>query len=143
MGTRSLTIVKDQDNKPIIKMYRQYDGYPSVHGQELAEFLKGIRIVNGIGSDRDKIANGMNCLAAQIVAHFKQEVGGFYLHPPTRSKRGAYGEEYTYTVYFKPAIGSDSMSPKGNLYVKCYDIWNKKVVYDATVDEILEMVQVD
>ena len=38
MGTRSLTFVYDGE-QPIINMYRQFDGYPSGHGQELAEFL--------------------------------------------------------------------------------------------------------
>ena len=38
MGTRSLTFVYDEDT-PLINMYRQYDGYPSGHGAELADFL--------------------------------------------------------------------------------------------------------
>ena len=38
MGTRSLTFVYE-DNKPIVNMYRQFDGYPEGHGQELADFL--------------------------------------------------------------------------------------------------------
>lgn len=52
-------------------MYRQYDGYPSGHGQELADYLKTFRITNGISGDPINTANGMACLAAQIVAHFK------------------------------------------------------------------------
>ena len=38
MGTRSLTFVYEGE-KPIVNMYRQFDGYPSGHGAELAEFL--------------------------------------------------------------------------------------------------------
>ena len=38
MGTRSLTFVYDEQ-EAIINMYRQYDGYPTGHGAELAEFL--------------------------------------------------------------------------------------------------------
>ena len=34
MGTRSLTFVYEGD-KPFVNMYRQFDGYPSGHGQEL------------------------------------------------------------------------------------------------------------
>lgn len=101
MGTRSLTVMHDDadnyDGEEIVVMYRQMDGYPSGHGQELRDFLSNIVIVNGIGlSDNRRIANGGSCLAAQIVAHFKDEVGGFYLYPAgTRD----CGEEYIYHVY--------------------------------------------
>jgi hypothetical protein len=97
MGTRSLTHIKDSNNKTILTMYRQYDGYCSAHGLELAEFLNPIQLVNGFGRDTDtlKIANGSGCLAAQLVAHFKHDVGGFYLYPPNSKN---CGEEYTYTI---------------------------------------------
>jgi hypothetical protein len=89
MGTRSLTKVfeKWEDTKgeekrqAIMCMYRQYDGYPSGHGQDLAEFLEPFTIVNGLGlDDKRKIANGMGCLAAQLVAHFKEGPGNIYLY---------------------------------------------------------------
>ena len=97
MGTRSLTHIKNSNNKTILTMYRQYDSYPNGHGLELAEFLTPIRLVNGFGRDTDtlKIANGEGCLAAQLVAHFKHDVGGFYLYPPNSKD---CGEEYTYTI---------------------------------------------
>ena len=81
MGTRSLTFVYDEDNTPIINMYAQYDGYPEGHGRELAEFLTPVKMVNGIVRGHTNIANGMGCLAAQLVANFKQDAGGFYLYP--------------------------------------------------------------
>ena len=34
--------------KPVCNMYRQFDGYPTGHGAELAEFLNGGRLVNGL-----------------------------------------------------------------------------------------------
>ena len=51
MGTRSLTVFNDEDGKEIAVMYRQFDGYPSGHGTELAEFLAGKKMVNGFNSD--------------------------------------------------------------------------------------------
>ena len=84
MGTRSLTFVYDGD-VPVINIYRQYDGYPSGHGTELAEFLDGI-----------EGANGMTCLAAQLVANFKKTVGGFYIHPVAETD---CGQDYEYHVY--------------------------------------------
>jgi hypothetical protein len=97
MGTRSLTIVEDDRCAEICVLYRQYDGYPTGHGAELKSFLEGIQVVNGLGLGNEKrVANGMDCLAAQLVAHFKKEPGGFYLYPAgTRD----CGEEYIYTVY--------------------------------------------
>lgn len=98
MGTRSLTAIVDRSwDKPqeICVLYRQYDGYPSGHGKELKEFLQGMRIVNGIRLDeRPPFANGMSCLAAQLVAHFKKDAkGGFYLH-----EAGTRGQQYLYIV---------------------------------------------
>jgi len=96
MGTRCLTVVEDENGNEILNMMRQMDGYPEGHGAELAEFLKDMVIVNGVSmNDTRKIANGMGCLAAQLVAHFKDYVGEFYLMPP---KHRGFDEEYVYTV---------------------------------------------
>jgi hypothetical protein len=95
MGTRALTFVYD-GNKPIVNLYRQYDGYPTGHGAELAEFLNGFTIVNGIGAETTRVANGMGCLAAQVVAHFKDSVGGFYIHSVESTE---CGQDYEYHVY--------------------------------------------
>jgi hypothetical protein len=112
MSTRSLTIVRKNNNRDsdrIITMYRQSDGYPSGHGKDLADFLSKIKMVNGISMERESIANGVACLAAQIVAHFKTEPGGIYLHAGSdEDAPGAYSEEYTYEVFadtFKPQDG--------------------------------------
>lgn len=104
MGTRALTVIEDADGQEIAVLYRQHDGYPEGHGKELTAFLAGRRVVNGIGGgDRDgQASNGMECLAASLVAHFKEEIGGFYLYPAgTRD----CGEEYIYTV--KPTPGGE------------------------------------
>ena len=97
MGTRSLTIIKEVEGAEICVLYRQYDGYPTGHGADLKSFLEGIQVVNGLGLGNNKrTANGMECLAAQLIAHFKTEPGGFYLYPAgTRD----CGEEYIYTIY--------------------------------------------
>lgn len=96
MGTRSLTFVYD-DNRPVINMYRQFDGYPSGHGQELAEFLLSGKMVNGIPvGSKERMFNGMGCLAAQLVANFKKDAGGFYLYPMDCTD---CWQEYEYHVY--------------------------------------------
>lgn len=97
MGTRSLTFVYDENNRSKnICMYRQFDGYPEGHGKELADFLLSKKLVNGIGRDPVDVANGMGCLSALMVSHFKKEAGNFYIYP-TRTKD--VGEEFEYHVY--------------------------------------------
>jgi hypothetical protein len=98
MGTRSLTFVYDGET-PIINMYRQYDGYPTGHGAELGEFLSQFEMCNGIPVGKaveKKLANGMGCLAAQLVCNFKAGAGGFYLYPTSSDD---CGQDYEYHVY--------------------------------------------
>ena len=97
MGTRSLTFVYNEHNEAILNLYRQYDGYiEGGHGSELAEFLAGKKLVNGFGRESNDLANGMGCLAASLVAHFKETVGGFYIHSVTSTD---CGQDYEYHVY--------------------------------------------
>lgn len=134
MGTRSLTYVLDEDGTKIINMYRQYDGYPSGHGKDLAEFLEPIVMTNGIGvvGDGAKIANGPGCLAAQLVAHFKDGPGGIYLGPTTAVD---CGQDYEYHV-----------KPKGEgaaIEVECYAVGGgyegvplrRKKIFDGGIEE--------
>ena len=121
MGTRSLTVLQDNDGQEIAVLYRQMDGYPEGHGAELARYLKPFRVVNGfgLGDTKGKAANGMPCLAAQLIAKFKRDIGGFYLHPAgTRD----CGEEYVYTVYLKD----------GEVCLRCRIAYGEtKLLYDG------------
>lgn len=101
MGTRSLTFVHDDDAQQSVLacVYRQFDGYPEGLGIEHAEFLKQIKLINGIGSGQQvagKFANGMGCLAAQLIEHMKDhQVGSVYLYPVDTTDAGS---EYHYHV---------------------------------------------
>ena len=96
MGTRSLTYVFDGD-QPILCLYRQYDGYVAGHGREVAEFLRGNQVVNGLSLNPGKVFNGMGCLAASLVAHFKKAPGQFYIHAPVLGRDD--GQDYEYHIY--------------------------------------------
>ena len=114
MGTRSLTFVYEND-RPIMNMYRQFDGYPSGHGLELAEFLNGKTLVNGYSDPKSTVeANGMGCLAAQMIANFKKSVGGFYIHPVEDTN---CGQDYSYHVYQDRVMVLD---------------YNRKVIYNGS-----------
>lgn len=105
MGTRSTTAIRDENGKTLVTIYRQYDGYPTGHGQELADFLKARTLINGIGNQTALThANGMGCLAAQLVTHLKgDQIGNIYITNEGDS------QEYNYTVYSKD----------GQLYMRC------------------------
>lgn len=118
MGTRSLTIIRDEQGTDLLTMYRQFDGYPEGHGKALASFLAPFKVGNCITdySPNVKQANGAGCLAAQVVAHFKRPtpktkfsaargpIGNFYVYP-NGSKD--VGEEYVYIVKVNhlPGVG--------------------------------------
>jgi hypothetical protein len=96
MGTRHLTYVYDETDTILLCMYGQWDGYISGHGTDLADFLNSFdAIVSGIPvGDPRKMANGMGCLAAQLVAHFKDGAGNFYIYPPNND----CWQEYEYHI---------------------------------------------
>jgi hypothetical protein len=129
MGTHSLIIVQHQpqstqsaQHKPEIYavIYQQYDGYLDGVGQLLYNLLRNVRVVNGIpaGDTRD-VANGPGCLAARIVAFFKNKsknanragfrangisgpewAGGCYLLAPSKFSAGLE-EEWNYYITVK------------------------------------------
>ena len=137
MGTRSLTTFIDNFNdEEIVVMYRQMDGYPEGHGVALLEFLQGMDIVNGlpVGKSDDSLANGMSCLAAQVISHFKQGAGDFYLH--TANTRD-YGEEYIYTIYVHRCIEETN----DMLKVRVHKVYDNKDIFDGTVDEMKDWLE--
>jgi hypothetical protein len=75
----------DDFEQHVMTMFNMSDSYPSGLGNDLHEFLKGMQITRGISLSRvpdQKTANGMECLAAQLVARFKTGVGGIYIYSP-------------------------------------------------------------
>lgn len=101
MGTRStITFISEYGQKePILRVYTQFDGYIQGAGHDLAEFLKDKTIINGIQSGQTMEtghANGMGCLSAQFVKHYKDKIGGVYLIPTS----GVGNESYNYIVSF-------------------------------------------
>ena len=133
MGTRALTFVYDGET-PIINLYRQYDGYPTGHGAELAQFLDGFKIVNGLGpASPSRIANGMGCLAAQLVSHFKgDEAGQFYLYSPQTVE---CGQDYEYHVYQKDKELRVAVTNRGCNFFGLTMSDTNEGIFDGTVAE--------
>ena len=112
MGTRSTYRVIEEwtDDRPeakvkkgqnkLVLLYAQFDGYPEGHPMETAEWLAKGNVVSGFRPGEDTLQfNGAGCLAAQLVAKFKDGVGGYYIHP--MSHRGHCWENYTYDIIVK------------------------------------------
>ena len=134
MGTWSLTYIKNGSpaDETIACIYRQYDGYPEGHGKDLAEFLQGFKVVNGLGiNNPEKTANGMGCLAAQIVAHFKERPGDIYLYPPETED---VGEEYIYYIW----IGNSDIHGPNTLFIQIYDKWDGDALFSTTPNELIK-----
>jgi hypothetical protein len=98
MGTHSYIIMRVKVGDEWVtycKLYQQCDGYLDGVGLNLATFLYEMRLTNGFAKvDRKNLANGAECLFAQIVARFKKEPGYTYLTNPNSPDL----EEYNYFV---------------------------------------------
>jgi hypothetical protein len=109
MATRALiNIVQRQEGRSFSKMLKpsdiyvqirkHYDGYQSGLGVTLANYLQGYDIRNGIPSKyQGPIANGIGCLAAQLISYLKQEPGDVYVQPPVDLGL----EDYVYYIWVK------------------------------------------
>ncbi len=134
MGTRSLTVFMDSffsnshGDKEIAVMYRQYDGYMSRHGAELAHFLTGSKIVNGYDKSDKNNFNGMPCLAASVIAHMKDGIGNIYLYPAATRN---CGEEYIYFISQK----------NGDINIRVYDVYNNRDIFNGNPSDMLKKVK--
>lgn len=127
MGTRSVTHFMNDHEHTIVRLYRQFDGYPTGHGKDLADFLNGFRIVNGYSYEdrqQDKVANGMGCLAAQTIAYFKNGIGGFYIVDGNDC-----WQDYDYLV---------KLDGDGKLWVKIVGFGEKTVLDWSSVEDFRE-----
>jgi hypothetical protein len=117
-------VLIDEDSNQLAVMYGQYDGYIKGHGRELASFLNGFEIVNGLGGKTDrKIANDAGCLAAQLISHFKTQPGGICLYPNDIDA----GEDYVYEVNC------------ATLQIKCFG--HTGTIFQGTLAEMLVHIE--
>ncbi len=124
-------------------MYRQYDGYPSGHGMDLVEFLNDTKVVNGLGIDEVKSTrffNGARCLAAQLIAHFKEGAGGIYVEPITAKD---CGQEYEYEIIVD--FNTNEVTLKcfevGYINSKGKYVNGKKVLFEGKPSEFEKFVE--
>ena len=91
MATRSLVrfakreegvSFSEHPEKIEVQVYKHWDGYPSGHPTDLANWLVNKKIVNGLGMSNINLANGLGCLAAQYISAFKIGAGDLYVESP-------------------------------------------------------------
>ena len=60
----------------MVQFYKHWDGYPEGLGVTLASYLDDYIIANGLSTGyQGPVANGIGCLAAQLVGLLKDEPG--------------------------------------------------------------------
>ena len=110
-----------------VQVYKHFDGYPSGHPVELAEFLKEFKIVNGVPcGDNSRIANGLGCLAAQYVAAFKMAPGDLYVENPDTEH---FDIEYITYVW-----GDDG---KG-IWLSIFDTYSDECIFVGKPQELID-----
>ena len=97
MATRASIIMKEE-GKPMLAIYKHWDGYPSGLGEQLKTIINNGKLVNGL-STKDKIGevfNGVGCMFASIIAILKTQPGDVYV--TSIDSVGQSGEEYIYEI---------------------------------------------
>jgi len=104
MGTRSITHIHSakelyDDERVLCSFLRHWDGYPSVAGQDLANWLKDKKLVNGMGDEfiEGRDFNRAGTIVIPLMMHIQSKSGAEVI--PIGADD--YGEEYTYDIFFR------------------------------------------
>jgi hypothetical protein len=104
MGTSCIIKVSENPKesiKPLMKIYKKYDGYPVGIGNEILSCLNNgdVKIINGYGSNQNtpKYFNGMGCLSAHLVGCLKSDIGDVYIQ--SINEEDDLDCDYKYTIY--------------------------------------------
>ena len=84
-------------HEPVITMYSHWDGYPEGIPLKVMKWLSEIKVVDALTLDNENVANGVSCLAAQLIAKFKTGAGSIYLYNPEMQYQ--LGEYYIYDIF--------------------------------------------
>jgi hypothetical protein len=129
MGTRSTTHILDENGNRLLCIYQQFDGYiEGGVGEKLIRLLEDRVVVNGYTmEDKERRNfNGMSCLAADVVAHFKDGIGGAYIQALDEDYVGSY--DYTISCI---GDGKDSKPQRLKIKMQSYG----EVIYDGLIDD--------
>ena len=135
MSTRSLVrFVKREEGVSFsehperveVQVYKHYDGYPQGHPVDLAKFLNGFKVINGLGMDTHRMANGLDCLAAQYIAAFKQDAGDLYVENPDVEHMDIEYITYVWGDYGK------------GIWMSIFDVYSKECIFVGKPQELID-----
>ena len=143
MGTRStVKFIRKRGEKltPLVNIYQQWDGYIEGVGHDLAQFLIERKLINGIPYEKNCFgyANGFECLIAQYIAAFKNEVGGFYITDFDDSQEYNYEVVFDADKYFDHDFYKDEDMTADELITIKVD-----TIFEGTPSELLEFKESD
>ena len=141
MSTRSTIRFSNDGDSPVCCVYKHFDGYIEGLGHDLAKWLKGMTLINGISNKEQEghdYANGIGCLAAKWIADNKEETGDIYMC----SSGGQ--EDYNYDVILQRQKMSGMNGTKADdcivIAVKDY---KGDLIFSGTPSELLEFEEND
>ena len=105
------------------QLYHHFDGYPEGLGVTLANYLNDINLVNGTSGNSHQ-ANGLGCLAAQLVCELKDGPGNVYI-----DKAGAKRSWIDYIYYVWATEGKD-------VWISIFD-YNDECIFVGTPQRLL------
>ena len=112
-----------------VQVYKHFDGYPSGHPVDLAEFLKDFKIVNGVPfGDDSRMANGLGCLAAQYIAAFKMVPGDLYIENPDSKHMDI---EYITYVWVGDSVDKD-------IWISIFDTCENECIFVGKPQELID-----
>ena len=135
MATRSLirfakreegVSFSEHPEKIEVQVYKHYDGYPSGHPTDLAKFLNGFKIVNGLSQDTYKMSNGLGCLSAQYVAAFKEQPGDIYIENPDTEHCDIEYITYVWGDYGK------------GIWMSIFDVYSKECIFVGKPPQLID-----
>ena len=138
MSTRSTITFMKENEDPVATVYKHYDGGIGGFGYELAKWLSGMTLINGMMTDKhygEKYANGVGCLAAKFIKKFKKETGDIYLCAPDPD----YKEDYNYKVIVEPYGLEKSANDCVTIEVDNFG----KVIFKGSPKELIEFKEDD
>lgn len=131
----ALIIMRNKiNNKYVIYcvLYKHWDGYINMFGINLLKYLSNINIFNNTNNFNNvnkniNVANGVGCLFAQIIAHYKITPGDFYITAPV-------DDDY---MDFKYYIDVDEYNKEIGIKIKIAN----KVVYNGNIYDAINFIE--
>ena len=141
MSTRSTIRFRNDGDSPVCCVYKHFDGYIEGLGHDLAKWLKGMTLINGISNKEQEghdYANGIGCLAAKWIADNKTETGDIYLC----GSKAWHEYNYDVVLYRQRIFNIAGTKADDCITISVLDS-KKKLIFSGSPSELLEFEEND